>query len=249
MDSRLRGNDGRGTSNLRLIPVMNGGVKLLGRAMLLLIVAAAVTYALSGSLLTAMGRYLVNDEPLAKADAIVVLAGSIPDRILEAVSLYKEGYAPRILLSRGRNPAGYSQLAKLGVHVARQFELNRSVAEQAGVPAAALSEVGGNEDSTVDEAEEVLRFAGDQGVRTLIVVTSKHHSRRASIIYRHLADPRMRIISRPSRYDEFTSSGWWRDRTYRRRVVIEWQKLVAFTVIDRWRFKPVPLPAVAKQPW
>ena len=227
---------------------MNGNVKLLGRLFLLVAVVVVVAYAKWDPLLTAMGRYLVNDEPLEKADAVVVLAGSIPDRILEAVALYKEGYAPRILLSRGRNPAGYSQLAELGVHVARQFELNRSVAEQAGVPAAALSEVGGNEDSTVDEAQEVLRFAGSQGVRTLIVVTSKHHSRRASIIYRHLADPRLRIISRPSRYDEFTPDGWWHDRTYRRRVVIEWQKLVAFALIDRWRFQPESLPVAAGQP-
>lgn len=218
------------------------------RRILSLAAVVALAYTVSEPVLTAMGRYLVNDEPLQTADAIVVLAGSIPDRILEAISLYKEGSAPRILLSRGRNPAGYSQLAKLGVHVARQFELNRSVAEQAGVPAAALVEVGGNEDSTVDEAQEVLRFAGAQGVRTLIVVTSKHHSRRASIIYRHLADPRLRIISRPSRYDEFTPDGWWRDRTYRRRVVIEWQKLVAFTLIDRWRFEPVALPVAAEQP-
>lgn len=217
------------------------------RRILSVAAAVALAYTMSDPILTAMGRYLVHDEPLQNADAIVVLAGSIPDRILEAISLYQEGYAPRVLLSRGRNPAGYSQMAKLGVHVARQFELNRSVAEQAGVPAAALIEVGGKEDSTVDEAQEVLRFAGAQGVRTLIVVTSKHHSRRASIIYRHLADPRMRIISRPSRYDEFAPEGWWHDRTYRRRVVIEWQKLIAFTVIDRWRFEPVALPVAEEQ--
>lgn len=209
------------------------------RLFIALVALAGIAYAGSTPLLTAMGHYLINDEPIEHADAIVVLAGSIPDRILEAVALYKEGRAPLILLSRGRDPAGYSQLAALGLHVARQFELNRSVAEQAGVPATALIEVGGNEDSTVDEAEEVLRYAGAHGIRTLIVVTSKHHSRRASIIYRQLADPQMRIMSRPSRYDEFEPQGWWHDRTYRRRVVIEYQKLVAFELIDRWRFAPV----------
>lgn len=221
---------------------------MIRRLLTAVLAVAASAYIFATPLLTAMGQYLVNDEPLDKADAIVVLAGSIPDRILEAVALYKEGYAPRIFLSRGRNPAGYSQLAALGVHVPRQFELNRSVAEQSGVPSGVLTDVGGEDDSTVDEAEEVLRYANSQGVRTMIVVTSKHHSQRASIIYRHLADPHVRIISRPSRYDEFVADGWWRDRTYRRRVIFEWQKLLAFALIDRWRFHPVLLTADAERP-
>jgi hypothetical protein len=58
----------------------------------------------------------------------------------------------------------------------------------------------------------------------------------------------VRIISRPSRYDEFAAQGWWRDRTYRRRVVFEWQKLLAFLLFDRWHFEPVRLPAGAEQP-
>lgn len=220
---------------------------MLRRLLIALVCAGGVAYAFSTPLLTAMGRFLINDEPLEKGDAIVVLAGSIPDRILEAVSLYKEGYAPRIFLSRGHIPPGYSRLAALGIHVPRQFELNRFVAERSGVPPAVLTEVGGNEHSTVDEAQEVLRFAGSQGVRTLIVVSSKAHTRRASIIYRHLADPSLRIISRPSRFDEFAAERWWHDRTARRRVIIEWQKLLAFVTIDRWRFSPVP-PPLADQP-
>ena len=218
------------------------------RSLSLLLAIVVLAYVFSTPLLTAMGQYLIDEELLDKADAMVVLAGSIPDRILEAVALYKEGYAPRIFLSRGRNPAGYGQLAALGVHVPRQFELNRSVAEQSGVPSSVITDVGSEDDSTVDEAEAVLQYANSQCVRTLIVVTSKHHSRRAAIIYRHLADPRVHIISRPSRYDEFVADAWWRDRTYRRRVVFEWQKLLAFILIDRWRFHPVLLTTDAERP-
>jgi uncharacterized SAM-binding protein YcdF (DUF218 family) len=205
----------------------------------LVALAIAVSFGAATPLLDALGRYLVNEEPPAPADAIVVLAGSIPDRILEAVALFQDGLAPRIVISRGRVPPSMLQLQRLGVHMPTFAELNRTIAEKLGVDTAAIVEVGGTEDSTVDEAEAVLRFALAQGYGTLMVVTSKYHSRRASLIYRHLAPERVRIVSRPSRYDEFEPRGWWRDRTFRRRVIIEYQKLFAFQLMDRWQFPPI----------
>ncbi|MEO8523069.1 MAG: YdcF family protein, partial [Acidobacteriota bacterium] len=40
------------------------------------------------------GRYLVLEQPLEHADAIVVLAGARVERWLEAVDLYRAGWAP-----------------------------------------------------------------------------------------------------------------------------------------------------------
>ncbi|HUN60878.1 MAG TPA: hypothetical protein VMU53_02760, partial [Candidatus Sulfotelmatobacter sp.] len=42
-----------------------------------------------------VGRWLVAEDPLRKADAIAVLSGRMPSRALEAARVYKEGYAPR----------------------------------------------------------------------------------------------------------------------------------------------------------
>jgi uncharacterized SAM-binding protein YcdF (DUF218 family) len=216
---------------------------MIRRAIVVLLVLLALGNAFGVPLLNAMGRYLIEDETPAPADAIVVLAGSIPDRILEAVALFKDDLAPRIVISRGRVPASMRQLEAMGVHMPTLAELNRTVATRLDVPPAAITEVGGAEDSTVDEAEAVLRFALEQGYRSLLIATSKYHSRRASLIYRHLAREQVRIISRPSRYDEFDPEGWWRDRTFRRRVIIEYQKLLAFHLVDRWQFEPIAAPA------
>src|SRR5215831_1823184 len=48
------------------------------------------------------GRFLQHEDPLEHADAIFVLAGTRMERPLEAVDLYKEGWAPLIVLSPGR---------------------------------------------------------------------------------------------------------------------------------------------------
>src|SRR5215472_4395922 len=48
------------------------------------------------------GRVLQREDPLEHADAIFVLAGSRMERPLEGLDLYKEGWAPLIVLSPGR---------------------------------------------------------------------------------------------------------------------------------------------------
>ena len=48
--------------------------------------------------LSRLGAWLVVEDPLEKADAIFVLGGTRYERPLEAVDLYKAGWAPRIML-------------------------------------------------------------------------------------------------------------------------------------------------------
>jgi len=202
-----------------------------------LLVAALAT---TTPLLRAAGRFLIEEQAPAPADAIVVLTGSFPDRILEAVALYHEGWAPRIILCREPENAGFRRLRALAVRVPRLFELNRSVAEQLRVPAAAVTVLDRPAGSTYSEAEVVLDFARAEGIRSILLVTSKYHSRRAARIYRHLADGQVRVLARPARDDDFDPAAWWRDRASTRRVVIEYQKLLTFLLLDRWRLAPAP---------
>lgn len=198
-------------------------------------------------LLQAAGHYLVEIDPPERADAIVVLTGSYPDRILEAVALYREGWAPHLVLCREPENTGFRKLRSLGVQVPRFFELNRTIAEQLGVPPQAITVLERPAGSTFTEAELVVHDALRRGYRSLIVVTSKYHARRAKRIYEAVAGGRLRIIMRPARDDEFDPEGWWRDRASTRRVVFEYQKLLTFLFLDRWRLRApdaVTTPAV-----
>lgn len=199
----------------------------------LVLLACALVF--RGALLERAARLLIEDEPPSKADAIFVLAGSVADRTLEAVSLYREGYASTIVLSRAPEAEGFHQLREMGVHVSTPPEMARSIAEQLGVPADDIVEVGGSAPSTFEEAEDLLRFAAERGFNTILLVTSKVHTRRAGLIFRHLAGRRCRIIVRPSRYDPLDPASWWRNRIFLRHVVFEYQKLAVFFLLDRWR--------------
>jgi uncharacterized SAM-binding protein YcdF (DUF218 family) len=200
-----------------------------------LLTLCAVAYLFREPILETAGRSLIVDDAPAKADAIVVLSGSFPDRILEAVALYKDGFAPKIVLCREPDNAAMDRLAELGVHVLRGSGLNRDVAEQLGVPAAAIEVVDRSAASTFSEALAALQYARDHGYASILLVTSKYHTKRAAWIYRALAGDSIRIISRPAREDSFDPDAWWHDRASTRRVLVEYQKLLVFLLLDQWK--------------
>ena len=56
---------------------------------------ALVLLALAAAVL-GVGRWLIVEDPLEKANAIVVLSGRMPMRAREAAALYREGWAPQV---------------------------------------------------------------------------------------------------------------------------------------------------------
>ncbi len=196
-------------------------------------------------ILSALGRFLVADQPPEAADSIVVLSGSFPDRILEAVDLYQAGYSREIILCREPENAGFRILRERGASVPRIYENNVSVARQLGVAAEHITVLERSAGSTFTEARVVLQYLAERGADSMLLVTSKYHTRRAGAIYRHLAGGQIRVITRPARYGGFDPDGWWHHRMSIRRLLIEYQKLLLFHVWDRWKIKPELAPAPA----
>lgn len=215
------------------------------KVLILLVVLAAVGWLAAEPILRAAGRFLVVDQAPARADAIVVLSGSVPDRILEAVDLYQDGYAPLIVLCGEPENEGTRQLRQRGVVLPRGHEVHASIAVQLGVPESAIVVVDRPPGSTFTEALAILDGLAERGARTVLLVTSQYHTRRAGLIYRHLAGGSIEIITRPARSGGFDAEGWWHDRMTVRRVLIEYQKLAMFQLWDRWKLVPrIQAPAV-----
>jgi len=79
-----------------------------------------------------IGRWLVMEDPLEKASAIVVLSGAMPARAIEAGKLYREGYAPEIWLTHSLEPA--ETLAEMGIPFTGEDYYNKLVLIHEGVP-------------------------------------------------------------------------------------------------------------------
>lgn len=195
-------------------------VRLAALAAFLLIVAA----------LTAprLGAWLVVEDPLQKADAIFVLGGTLFERPLEAVDLYHEGWAPRLLLMRQIADDGEAELRRRGVVYQREIDVQVDVLMRLGVPRAAI-EILAEQDSTKDEADALRAVVVANRWPRVIVVTSKQHTRRARLVMnRRVAGTGAQVILRASRYDKTDVDRWWRQRGTLRFTLFETQRLIAY---------------------
>lgn len=198
----------------------------------LLRVAAAMFAAAAAALLGFLpfaGRYLVVQDALERSDAIVVLAGSRAERWLEAVDLFHAGWAPRIILSRGRLEYAEMRLQAMGIRFPEDADLVRDAMVQMKVPADAIVFLPGSLDNTAHEAAAARTFAASAKWSRLIVVTSMYHSRRTAYAFaREFRGARVRILVRSSNYDRATPDRWWTTRQDVRYVTSELQKLLAY---------------------
>jgi uncharacterized SAM-binding protein YcdF (DUF218 family) len=201
---------------------------LLKRILVRLAAVAAVFLVLAAVAAPRLGAWLVVEDPLQKADAVFVLGGTLFERPLEAVDLYHEGWAPRLLLMRQIADDGEVELQRRGVPYQREFDVQLDVLTRLGVPRSAI-EILGEQDSTKDEAEALRQIVGARNWSRVIVVTSKQHTRRARLVMnRRLAATGVQVILRASRYDLTDADRWWRQRGTLRFTLFETQRLIAY---------------------
>jgi uncharacterized SAM-binding protein YcdF (DUF218 family) len=178
-----------------------------------------------------LGLLLVAEDPLDRADAIFVLAGSRASRWLEARDLIKEGYAPVVLVSEGRREDGEDLAIDQGARLQSDGDVARDGLIALGVPASRVVVLvsPGQLDNTWDEATRLRDYAVPRGWKKVIVVTSQLHTRRAGFAMRQaVAGTDIRILIRATRYDTDNPARWWRRRSTVRSVMHEVPALIAY---------------------
>ena len=176
------------------------------------------------------GRFFSAADPLQRGDAIVVLAGSRVDRWLEAVDLFKEGWAPRVVLSPGPVSTLEVKLRGEGLRLPREGDLARDAVLSLGVPADAVTVMPGGVDNTAAEAAALRRWL-PPGPHRVIVVTSTYHLRRAGYAFRReFAGTGTEIVMHGSRYTEARPTRWWSRRDDVRYLMNEMPKFLAYVL-------------------
>ncbi len=184
-------------------------------------------------------RFLAVADPIpARADAIVVMAGSIGDRTLEAARLYEDGVAPRVLVTRERPSRATTTLAARGVRLPEGAAITRDALTGLGVPAAAITVIRRRATSTRTEARAIARYACSHGLRSLVVVTSPSHTRRARLILRQTLGPSVALSVRPTRAVPYPAHRWWRVHELAKQVLREYEKLAHYWLRERWSIEP-----------
>jgi len=205
------------------LPRLRTVARWIALALFLLAAAVAIWLPVCG------GRYLQHEDPLRKSDAIFVLSGTRVERLLEAVDIYKAGYAPAVVVSPGIIEDAEVALRARGIRFPADADLERDLLLQLGVPASALIKVEGYVDNTAQEANLLRSMATTNHWRRVIIVTSKYHTRRAAFAFRRaLEGTGTEVVMRASKYDPSDPANWWRSRPDFRFASSEFQKLLAY---------------------
>jgi uncharacterized SAM-binding protein YcdF (DUF218 family) len=130
-------------------------------------------------ILREIAAFLIVEDSLQPAAAIVSLAGQTPFRELEAAKLYHAGWAPTVVIVREAPSAELGALEKLGIKKPEPWELSRAVLIQQGVPPAAIAMPEGEGLGTLEELTAAYAGLGINGA-PVIFVTSKYHTRRTA---------------------------------------------------------------------
>lgn len=178
-----------------------------------------------------LGSFIAREDPLQKADAILVLAGSQINRQLEGADLYLAGYSARLILSQDSGEEALEALAARGVAFATDVERARDTLLQLGIPRDALLVPPRIHTNTAAEAITLRELAVAQGWRRVIVVTSRYHLRRARFAFRReLRGTGVDVLMRGTRYEGMHPNEWFKHRRDIREIVAEMPRLVAYVM-------------------
>jgi uncharacterized SAM-binding protein YcdF (DUF218 family) len=198
------------------------------RAVLISAVLLAVIAFFTRTLwLPMLADFLVVNQPVEKADAIYVLGGFDPIRAPAAASLFRAGYAPRVLVSA--YPHSPPQAKWLNSDSMACYKLLVA----AGVPAQEVDVIG-TASSTYEEAINLKEYLRRHPVKSLLIVTSHFHSRRVQWTFTRALADQVKLIVVESDNRHFYTYDWWRNSYGRLVVFNEYTKLVYYGL--RYRF-------------
>lgn len=143
---------------------------------------------------------LVSNDVLQKADAIVILEGDLLERNVEGARLYRERFAPLVVISGGdTSKRDYALPAS---------EMLPDLLEK-GVPreAVVLEEKSQN---TREQAIEIMKLAKERGWKSILIVATHYHQYRAFLTFlKAMRDSGLSLIltSSPARPKWFGENG------------------------------------------
>jgi len=172
-------------------------------------------------------KWLVVDEPVAHADALLVLAGATvyEERLQYAADLFREQRAQKILLTNDGQKGSWSRELQRNP---TSVELAVGALEKQGIPSQMIEILPGIVRGTSDEAFAVRRYVRVHPTRSLIAVTSPYHTRRTAWTLRHLLEGEgvaVGIDPVPPTATTPKAATWWATPNGWRTVATEFVKL------------------------
>lgn len=191
----------------------------------LLIFSVVLVWVLYPLYLPRVGRVVIVNDKIQKADAIFVPAGDSRngDRTNKAIALYKKGIANTLILS-GDDIAWRTNSATI---MERQAIYN-------GIPKKHIIKVEHNADSTLGESRIVYKVLKKHKFNSVVLVTSNYHSRRAKRLVSKGFGKEIDLMVYPVIDNQYypDPDNWWKSRRQAKTLVQELLK-TAWSYLER----------------
>jgi len=169
------------------------------------------------------GDFLIVDAP-RPSDVILVLAGETDYRPRRALELLGRGDGQRIVLDVPTN-AKLNEFTE--IELAEKYI--KDLPQTASVSICPIEGL-----STKDESKDAEKCLRREGAKSVLIVTSDFHTRRALDVFRREI-PGYEYSVAAARNDEAFGSRWWTHRQWAKTFVDEWLRLIWWKAIDQWR--------------
>ena len=180
----------------------------------------------TGTILRTMGRLIVVDENPPRSDAVVILNTGVEyyPRLIQAADLYRQELAQNVVINGNRKTDTLRDLERKGFKKCCPWYANSvSILTMLGVPEDKIIRIS-IEDAydTVGEADAVGRELIKRKLTTVIITTSKYHTRRAKFIWQKRHENRLTIFMVSAKIDPYDPNNWWKSGRQIRWVLAEY---------------------------
>lgn len=142
--------------------------------------------------------YLSPQDSLENVDAIVVVSGGDTDaRISEGVKLYLQKWAPKIIFSGAAAEGDVSNALAM-----------KRIAISKGVPEEDIL-IEEQSKTTIENAELTAKIINENGFKSIILVTSPYHQRRAYTEFRSVLGKDFVILNHSAIDESWSKRSWW----------------------------------------
>jgi len=195
---------------------------------------------LSGQLFHGLGTFVILDKKPVRSDVIVVLYTGVEyyPRLIEAAELFHQGFAGAIIINGNRKTDALRSLEKKGFQSCCSWDEDSiRILSLLGVPENKVISISAEDVyETVGEAQTVGSKMLQMRYKSMILVTSKYHTRRANYIWSEMFAGRLTVSAAGARTDPFDPARWWKDGRQIRWLMAEygawiyyyWKKAAAF---------------------
>lgn len=173
-----------------------------------------------------LAHFLIVDQEPEHADAVVVLSTGMEyySRLMEAASLYANGHVDKVVINGNRKNDELRELERMGYERCCSWdEGSLRILELLGVPRNDVVTVSAEDAyDTVTESDAVAAALIAKDIKSIIITSSKTHTRRAYNIWQRKHGDSFTISCVAAKNDPFRPDAWWKDGRNARWILYEY---------------------------